>query len=72
MGMNRAPVGKSRAGVENMGGGAAAAMFIVSLIPESWSLDPYQLTLLGVVATSVVATLTHILRDYDVPGFGSK
>lgn len=68
--INRAAVGKGRSSVENMGGGAAGAMLLVSFIPESWNLNAYQLALAGVVATSLVAWVASVLRDKGFPGFG--
>ena len=69
--INRAAAGKGRAAVENMSGGAAGAMLLVSFIPDG-VLDAYQLALAGVVATSAVAWLASLLRDFNVPGFGVK
>ena len=69
--INRAATGKGRAAVENMGGGAAAAMLAVSFIPEAWGLNAYQMALAGVVATSAVAFVAHIARDKGLPGFGA-
>jgi len=68
--INRAAAGKGRVAVENMGGGAAGAMLLVSFIPEGW-MNAYQMALAGVVATSVVATVASVLRDKGIPGFSN-
>ena len=49
--------------VGELGAGGALALLIVSMFPESWELDAFQMNLFGVVLTGTFSTMAKVFHE---------